>query len=48
MITVVLENCAGLDVHRDSVVACVMWGAAHAEAQWEIQRLAQPCRNCCN
>jgi len=38
MITVVLENCAGLDVHRDSVVACVMWGAAHAEAQWEIQR----------
>lgn len=38
MIPVVLERCAGLDVHRDIVMACVMWGAANQEAQWEIQR----------
>ena len=38
MIAVVLEKCAGLDVHRDSVMACLMWGPAQGEAQWEIRR----------
>lgn len=38
MISAVREKCAGLDVHRDSVFACVMWGPAHGEAQWEIQK----------
>jgi len=38
MITVVLENCAGLDVHRDMVMACAMWGAANQEAHWELQK----------
>lgn len=38
MIAVVRENCAGLDVHRDTVMACRMWGPANGEAQWEIQR----------
>jgi transposase len=38
MISAVLEKCAGLDVHRDSVMACLMWGPAQGEAQWDIQR----------
>lgn len=38
MIAAVLEKCAGLDVHRDSVMACLMWGPANGEAQWEVQR----------
>ena len=38
MIAVVLEKCAGLDVHRDSVTACLMWGPAQGEAKWETQR----------
>ena len=38
MISAVRERCAGLDVHRDTVVACVMWGRAEEEAQWEIQK----------
>jgi transposase len=38
MIPVILERCAGLDVHRDMVMACCMWGAADQEAQWEIQK----------
>ena len=38
MITVLLENCAGLDVHRDMVMACAMWGAANQEAHWELQK----------
>jgi len=37
MISAVREKCAGLDVHRDTVVACVMWGPAEAEAQWKIE-----------
>ncbi len=27
---------AGLDVHRDMVMACLMWGAANGEAQWKL------------
>lgn len=38
MIPVVRENCAGLDVHRDMVMACWMSGAADREAQWEVQK----------
>jgi transposase len=38
MIPVILERCAGLDVHRDMVMACCMWGVADQEAQWEIQK----------
>ena len=38
MISAVREKCAGLDVHRDTVVACVMWGPANGEAQWETQK----------
>ena len=38
MISAVREKCAGLDVHRDTVVACVMWGRPEGEAQWEIRK----------
>jgi transposase len=38
MISAVREKCAGLDVHRDTVVACVMWGPANSEAQWEMKK----------
>ena len=38
MISAVRERCAGLDVHRDTVVACVMWGPADSEAEWEVQK----------
>lgn len=38
MIAVVRENVAGMDVHRDFVMVCWMWGAADREAQWEIKR----------
>ena len=38
MISAVRERCAGLDVHRDTVVACVMWGPAQSEAQWQVQK----------
>jgi transposase len=38
MIPVILERCAGLDVHRDMVMACCMWGVGDQEAQWEIQK----------
>jgi transposase len=38
MITAMRERCAGLDVHRDSVMACVMWGPAAGEAQWAVRR----------
>jgi transposase len=38
MISAVREKCAGLDVHRDTVVACVMWGRAEGEAQWRIEK----------
>jgi transposase len=38
MISAVREKCAGLDVHRDTVWACVMWGPAQGEAQWEMRR----------
>jgi transposase len=38
MIAVVLENCAGLDVHRDMVMACLMIGDAAKEAKAEIQK----------
>jgi transposase len=38
MIPVALVKCAGLDVHRDSVVACLMWGPADGEAQWAMAK----------
>jgi transposase len=38
MIEVMLEKCTGIDVHRDMVMACWMWGAANHEAHWEIQK----------
>lgn len=38
MIAAVVENCAGLDVHRDMVMACWMWGGAQQEAQSETRK----------
>jgi transposase len=38
MIAVVRERCAGIDVHRDMVMTCVMWGAANEEARYEIRK----------
>jgi transposase len=38
MIAAVLEKCAGLDVHRDFVMVCLMWGPAQGEAQFELRR----------
>jgi transposase len=38
MISAVRERCAGLDVHRDFVMACLMWGPDNSEAQWQIRR----------
>lgn len=38
MISAVREKCAGLDVHRDTVVACVMWGRPEGEAQWAMHK----------
>lgn len=38
MITAVRERCAGIDVHRDFVQVCFMWGAAEGEAHWEMRR----------
>lgn len=38
MISAVREKCAGLDVHRDTVMACLMWGRAEGEAQWEQRK----------
>jgi transposase len=38
MISAVRERCAGLDIHRDFVMACLMWGAAEGEARAEIRR----------
>lgn len=30
--------CCGIDVHKKSVTACLMWGPAGQEPQWEIRR----------
>ncbi len=38
MIPVVLENCAGVDVHRDLAMVCWMSGAADQEARWETRK----------
>src|SRR5258708_31018814 len=38
MISAVRERCAGVDVHRDFVMVCLMWGPAQGEAQWELGR----------
>ena len=32
------EICCGLDVHKKSVTACVMWGPAGREPEFEIRR----------
>jgi len=37
MIAVVREKGAGIDVHRDTVVVCWMWGPVNGEAQYEVQ-----------
>jgi len=38
MITAVRQRCAGIDVHRDFVMVCLMWGPTEGEAHWEIKR----------
>ncbi len=38
MITAIRERCAGIDVHRDFVMVCLMWGPTEGEAHWEIKR----------
>ncbi len=38
MISAVRERCAGVDVHRDFVMVCLLWGPAESEAQWETRR----------
>lgn len=38
MISAVRERCAGLDVHRDFVMACLMWGTANREAEFDVRR----------
>jgi transposase len=38
MISAVREKCAGLDVHRDFVMACLMWGPAQGEAASDVRR----------
>jgi len=38
MIGVTLEKCVGIDVHRDMVMACLMWGPVQGEAQWKTQK----------
>jgi len=30
--------CCGIDVHKKSVTACLMWGPADREPEWEIRR----------
>src|SRR5262245_66030292 len=30
--------CCGIDVHKKTVTACLMWGPADQEPQWEIRR----------
>src|SRR5438552_18493037 len=30
--------CCGIDVHKKSVTACLMWGPADREPQFEIRR----------
>jgi len=37
MIAAVIERCAGIDVGKKRVAACVMTGDAAAEPQWELQ-----------
>ena len=38
MITAVRQRCAGIDVHRDFVMVCRMWGPSEGEAHGEIRR----------
>ena len=38
MISAVRERCAGLDVHKEFVMVCLMWGPATGEAKWETRR----------
>lgn len=38
MISAVIERCAGIDVHKKFVVACVMTGPASGEAKTETRR----------
>jgi transposase len=40
MIPAVLERCAGIDVHKKFVVACVLVGAAHMEPEREVRRFS--------
>jgi transposase len=38
MVTAVRQRCAGIDMHRDFVMVCRMWGATEGEAHGEIRR----------
>lgn len=38
MISAVREMCLGLDVHRETVVACLMWGPADGPANMEYRK----------
>jgi hypothetical protein len=33
--------CCGIDVHKKSVTACLMWGPADREPQFEIRRFGR-------
>jgi len=37
--------CCGIDVHKKSVTACLMWGAADREPQFEIRRFGTMTRD---
>jgi hypothetical protein len=37
--------CCGIDVHKKSVTACLMWGPADTEPQFEIRRFGTMTRD---
>ena len=37
--------CCGIDVHKKSVTACLMWGPADREPQFEIRRFGTMTRD---
>jgi|SRR5437879_376706 len=37
--------CCGIDVHKKSVTACLMWGPADKEPQFEIRRFGTMTRD---
>ncbi len=34
----IVESCAGLDVHQESVVACVLWGPLEKKPKAELRK----------